>query len=266
VYTFPALINLILKGFSRPTQGSIPQISELAAIHVAKVFSGSSILPPLEERRRIAEADKVDWEKFFRYSSGRVTGLVDGLLYQQDLCASMGNPFSILGVLRTFGLNVWFSFLFSPCSLHTFLGSIPELSEVFIESMARIRTKPLIYVNQIVANCLFATFDILSYQIGRYENFFMEVFDRRTRSMVPPQYLYTESRFEVWWLTRLWDALTIFLIGLLLVGKWVWVKSIVRRYVIMMGSVFVLTYVLLRISSFQSLLKAKKKTKKMKQS
>ncbi len=204
-------------GYSRPTQGSIPQLAELASIFVGKVFSGSKKLPTPSECVTIAKKDREDWEKFFRYSSGRVTGLVDGILYSTALCEAMGHPFSYLDNLRVHGFIVWMDFLFSPCTVHTFLGGIPEYTSIFrrfVSSHSHLRHQKFVALFQIPAGL----YDLLFYQIGRAENYLYELFDGETRATVPSKYLFSESAFELWWLTRAWNLFCLVLLCLAAVG------------------------------------------------
>lgn len=234
---------MYVQGFSRPTQGSITQIAELASIFVAKVFAKKATLPATLEMRATALSDKDSWEKFYRYSSGRVTGLVDGIIYSQQLCAAMGNPFSLSQVLRDHGVYIWLCFLFSPCTAHTFLGGMPEYNEVFTSF---VKNHTFLHTSKklVFANILFGFYDFLFYQIGRLENIFNELFDKRTREAVCAHHLLTESPFELWWLTRVWDGICVVFVLMAVGGYHSLLKTILFYLAITMVVVHVGVYVL----------------------
>lgn len=203
--------TLAFIGFSRPTQGSIPQLAELASIFAAKVFSGLIELPEKKEMCLIAENEKKDWEIFFRYSTGRVTGLVDGLMYNQILLKAMNLPNPYIYVLQEFGLKTYLQWLFSPCTAHTFIGLIPEKREIlrkYVQENNYYNT----FQHIIPMNFLFGLYDFFFYQIGRIENFLYEIFHKPTRDRVKNNFL-KESKIEKWWLTVFWNKFC--LIGLI---------------------------------------------------
>lgn len=209
--------TLCFVGFSRPTQGSIPQIAELASYFVAQVAAGHHILPSRETMKEVAKVDRAEWEVFFRYSSGRVTGLVDGIIYCTDLSDTLGISFGLCEVLFTYGWRDWMYYLYSPSTVHTFLGKIPSRKNDFLhfirESNLFVTSEHLVYAGPIFALC-----DIFYHQLGRLENFYNETFDPLTRRLVQPRYYRKESVHEKWWLTKIWDAFCVALLGFVLLG------------------------------------------------
>lgn len=225
--------TLSFVGFTRPTQGSIPQLAELAAIFVGKVTAGKLTLPPKEVMKEVAAKDREDWEIFFRYSSGRVTGLADGILYSRQVCDAMGISYAPLEVLRTYGLVNWILYLYCPSTVHTFMGKLPERREMFVQF---IRKHSIILHSwpQVLGSTLFGVCDLLYYQLGRAENFYNELFDKATRKVVRPEFICKESRIERWWLTTLWDIITVGLIILLLMGRFMLLFKIIAIYFLLM--------------------------------
>jgi len=82
--------SLALIGFVRPIFGSIPGIAELQSRYVAKVFSGKRELPGFSERVHVIKTDADFWNYHFRYTSLRLSGLVDHFLYCDDLAKLTG--------------------------------------------------------------------------------------------------------------------------------------------------------------------------------
>jgi dimethylaniline monooxygenase (N-oxide forming) len=82
--------SLAFVGFVRPVVGSIPGIAELQSRYVAKVFSGKCHLPDPGERAATTSADAAFWNHHFRFTSLRLSGLVDHFLYSNQLARLIG--------------------------------------------------------------------------------------------------------------------------------------------------------------------------------
>ncbi len=82
--------NLAMVGFARPIFGSIPGLAELQARLVAKVFSGKGHLPDAVERQRLSAVDADRWNHHFRFTSKRLSGLVDHFQYSDELARLIG--------------------------------------------------------------------------------------------------------------------------------------------------------------------------------
>ena len=77
--------TLAFVGLVRPIVGSIVGISELQARWVAKTFAKKVPLKTLEERREDVRRDNAHWSNYFRHTSQRIEGLVEGFTYIDDI-------------------------------------------------------------------------------------------------------------------------------------------------------------------------------------
>lgn len=82
--------SLAFVGFVRPIFGSIPGISELQSRYVSKVISAKCKLPTSIRRNAIISKDMKFWNHHFRYTSLRLTGLVDHFKYCNQLAKLIG--------------------------------------------------------------------------------------------------------------------------------------------------------------------------------
>jgi dimethylaniline monooxygenase (N-oxide forming) len=82
--------SLAFVGFVRPVIGSIPGIAELQSRYVAAVFSGKRRLPDPDARAKTIAADARFWNHHFRFTSGRLAGLVDHFIYCNQLAKLIG--------------------------------------------------------------------------------------------------------------------------------------------------------------------------------
>ncbi|MBL1277136.1 MAG: NAD(P)-binding domain-containing protein [Ectothiorhodospiraceae bacterium] len=82
--------TLAFVGFVRPIFGSIPGISELQSRYVSKVISAKCKLPTFNRRSEIISKDMKFWNHHFRYTSLRLTGLVDHFMYTNQLAKLIG--------------------------------------------------------------------------------------------------------------------------------------------------------------------------------
>lgn len=79
--------TLAFIGFVRPVVGSIPAISELQSLYAAKLFSKKLTLPEKPLREKIIENDKKRQAKTYSKTSNRVKGLVNFLIYTDELAS-----------------------------------------------------------------------------------------------------------------------------------------------------------------------------------
>lgn len=128
--------SLAFVGMVRPIVGSIPGISELQARWAAKVFSGKVPLKPVEERRRDVQADIAHWSNYFKHSSQRVEGLVEGFTYIDDI-ARQAQIYPDYWSLFKKSPGKWFVAFFSPYNGATFRLNEPENLEKSINTMKR---------------------------------------------------------------------------------------------------------------------------------
>jgi len=89
-YIFPKDSSVAFIGFVRPVFGSIPGLAELQSRYVALVFSGKKVLPSLDDRVQTTRKDTMFWNHHFRFTSKRLTGLVDHFLYSDQLAELIG--------------------------------------------------------------------------------------------------------------------------------------------------------------------------------
>lgn len=82
--------SIVFIGLARPVVGSIVGISELQSRWSAKVFSGNIPIKSLEERRADVVNDTAHWREFFKDSSQRIEGLVEGYTYVDDIAQHAG--------------------------------------------------------------------------------------------------------------------------------------------------------------------------------
>ena len=82
--------SLAFVGFVRPIVGSIPGISELQSRYAALIFSGKCRLPDRHARATTIDADSKFWNHHFRFTSLRLTGLVDHFIYCDQLAKLIG--------------------------------------------------------------------------------------------------------------------------------------------------------------------------------
>ena len=82
--------TLAFVGLVRPIVGSLVGISELQARWAARVFSGKHTLCSLKERQKEVQKDDAFWNKHFENSSQRISGLVEGFTYIDDIAKCAG--------------------------------------------------------------------------------------------------------------------------------------------------------------------------------
>ena len=100
-------------GLVRPVVGSIVGISELQARWVAKVFSKHAPLKSLAERKKDVTADTAQWSEYFKNSSQRIEGLVEGFTYVDDIAKHAGIYPNYWNLFRRNPYH-WFVATFSP--------------------------------------------------------------------------------------------------------------------------------------------------------
>ena len=77
--------SLAFVGYARPVVGSISGMAEIQARWVGKVYNGEFPLPPKTELQKEAEKDKEFWRHYFEHSSHRLSTLVEGYTYMDDI-------------------------------------------------------------------------------------------------------------------------------------------------------------------------------------
>lgn len=125
-------------GLTRPVVGSIVGISELQACWVSRVFSGRVSLKPLEERRRETEEDAARWNCYFKASSRRLKGLVEGYTYVDDIAKKAGVYPDYWSLFRASPYH-WYVAFFSPYNAAIYCLNDPTRREAAIRTLERHR-------------------------------------------------------------------------------------------------------------------------------
>ena len=121
-------------GLARPVVGSIVGISELQVRWAAKVFSGHIPLKSLEERRADVAKDTAHWNEYFKHSSRRIEGLVEGYTHVDDLAKQAGIYPNYWELLRTNPWH-WYVAVFSPYNAATFRLKDPKHREQAVKTL-----------------------------------------------------------------------------------------------------------------------------------
>ena len=82
--------TLAFVGLVRPIVGSIVGISELQARWAAKIFAKKIPLKTLDERKEDIKQDIAHWSSYFKHTSQRIEGLVEGFTYIDDIAHHAG--------------------------------------------------------------------------------------------------------------------------------------------------------------------------------
>lgn len=126
--------SLAFVGLVRPIVGSIVGISEVQSRWVAKVFSGKIPLKTREERERDVRKDAAHWNNYFRHSSQRIQGLVEGFTYIDDVARHAKIYPDYWSIFKK-SPRKWFTAVFSPFNLATYRLNEPDLLEQSIKTM-----------------------------------------------------------------------------------------------------------------------------------
>jgi dimethylaniline monooxygenase (N-oxide forming) len=82
--------SLAFIGFARPVVGSIPGLAEMQSIYAGKVFSNKVALPSRKKMMEAVECDKSRQHECYAKTSERITGLVNFVLYADELAKLAG--------------------------------------------------------------------------------------------------------------------------------------------------------------------------------
>ena len=125
-------------GLARPVVGSIVGISELQARWISRVWSGKVDLKPTQERRCETEADAAHWNRYFKDSSRRLQGLVEGYTYVDDIAKKAGVYPDYWSLFKSNPYH-WFVAVFSPYNAAIYWLNDPSRREQAIHTMERHR-------------------------------------------------------------------------------------------------------------------------------
>ncbi len=121
-------------GLVRPIVGSIVGISELQARWAAKTFAGKLPLKSFEERNQDVQMDKARWSEYFKNSSQRIEGLVEGFTYVDDI-ARHADIYPDYWSLFKKNPRQWVVAYFSPYNASTHRLNEPDHVEQAISTM-----------------------------------------------------------------------------------------------------------------------------------
>ena len=134
--------SLAFIGLVRPIVGSLVGISELQARWTAKVFASKVPLKSLEERKRDVKQDTASLNEYFKNTSQRVEGLVEGFTYVDDI-ARHAQIYPNYWSLFKKSPRKWFWAFFSPYNSSTFRLNDPESLDRSIATMKSHKTGTL---------------------------------------------------------------------------------------------------------------------------
>jgi len=125
-------------GYTRPVAGAIPSISEMQARWAAKVFAKVIPFEPLESRQVDVKRDSEFWENYFKESSLRLEGLVEGYIYI-DQIARLAGVFPDFKSLLFRNPKGFVTAIFAPYNGATYRLNEPEHEAQAIQTMTKHR-------------------------------------------------------------------------------------------------------------------------------
>lgn len=126
--------SLAFVGLVRPIVGSIVGISEVQARWAARVFKEEVPLKPLNERRQDVLEDTAHWSRYFKHSSQRIQGLVEGFTYTDDIACHAGIYPNYWSLFKR-NPKHWFEAFFAPFNTATYRLNEPKKVEQAIMTM-----------------------------------------------------------------------------------------------------------------------------------
>ena len=126
--------SIAFVGLIRPIVGSLVGISELQVRWAAKVFSKHVPLKPLEERQEDVRRDSEYWKNFFKHSSQRLQGLVEGFTYIDDIAKQAAIYPDYWSLLKR-NPKHWYVAVFSPYNGATYRLNEPMYEKKVIATM-----------------------------------------------------------------------------------------------------------------------------------
>ena len=123
-------------GMVRPVIGSIVGVSELQARWAGRVWTNKIQLPSLDERQEIVQRDTKFWSNYFKDTSQRLQGLVEGYIYVDDIAKCAGIYPDYWALLKR-NPEHWFIAVFSPYNAASHRLNDPAYEE---QSIATLRS------------------------------------------------------------------------------------------------------------------------------
>jgi len=134
--------SLAFIGLVRPVVGSVVGVSELQARWVARVYSKHVPMQPFEVRQAEVKKDNIHWSNYFKHSSQRIEGLVEGFMYIDDI-SKLANVYPDYWALFKRNPRHWYIAYFAPYNGATFQLNEPKHEEQAIATMQSHRQNTL---------------------------------------------------------------------------------------------------------------------------
>ena len=134
--------SLAFIGQVRPIVGSLVGVSELQARWVARIYSKQVPLKSFKERQAEVEKDNAHWRNYFKNSSQRVEGLVEGFTYIDDI-AKLAGIYPDYWALFRRNPGQWYVAYFAPYNGATYRLNEPKNRDQAIATMQRHRKSTL---------------------------------------------------------------------------------------------------------------------------
>ena len=128
--------SLAFVGYVRPIIGSIPGISEMQARWVCRVFSGSVSLADQKSRATSVRVDREFWTDFFQDTSQRISTLVDGYTYL-DQVAKVSDCYPDYWSLFKRSPRAWMRAYFAPYNGCSYLLNQPEKQDMALKTLSK---------------------------------------------------------------------------------------------------------------------------------
>lgn len=134
--------SLAFIGHVRPVVGSVVGATELQARWVARIYSKHVPLKSFEERQTELAKDNSHWKNYFKDTSQRLEGLVEGFTYVDDI-GKLAGVYPDYWALFKRNPHRWYVAYFAPYNAATFRLNEPEYEERAIATMASHRKTTL---------------------------------------------------------------------------------------------------------------------------
>ena len=132
----PTDTSLSFVGYVRPIVGSIPGIAEMQGRWVCRAIAGHVDIPGPLERLRTMEEDRVMWGEYFRETSQRISTLVEGYTYLDQL-AHLSNCYPNYWELFKKNPRGFFTAYFAPYNGCSFLLNDVDKQEEALRTLSR---------------------------------------------------------------------------------------------------------------------------------
>ena len=163
--------SLAFIGHVRPVVGSVVSVSEIQARWVARVYSKHVPLKSFEERQAEVAKDNTHWKNYFKDSSQRLEGLVEGFTYADDL-AKLAGIYPDYWALFKRNPHHWYVAYFAPYNAATYRLNELKSEEQAIATMESHRKTTLTPVHLLLIVFLrIIWFDWVLDQLGHLKHY-----------------------------------------------------------------------------------------------